>query len=211
MTLSDHSWPLRLAVLFIGLQSMVAAQEAPLQFSASIHGGLVTSQIHGDQISGFNKFGYTVGASIDMRRATDSGLRFGMFLSQKGSRRVPDTKNGDFNAWSYRFTYIDLPLMHTWDSNDWWLGAGLQPSLLVRGEEDFYGNGFSELTYLQLKPVDLGAIVAIGRNISDGLALDVRLSQSLIPISERPEQPVQRWNNFMMNMALQWMVTWSFG
>jgi hypothetical protein len=81
----------------------------------------------------------------------------------------------------------------------------------VRGEEDFYGNGFSELTYLQLKPVDLGAIVAIGRNISDGLALDVRLSQSLIPISERPEQPVQRWNNFMMNMALQWMVTWSFG
>ena len=73
------------------------------------------------------------------------------------------------------------------------------------------GNCFVALTYLQLKPIDLGAIVAIGRTLSDGLALDVRLSQSAIPISERPEQPVQRWNNFMMNMALQWMVTWSFG
>ena len=46
---------------------------------------------------------------------------------------------------------------------------------------------------------------------SDKVALEVRLSQSLLPISERPDQPVQRWDNFMMNMAIQWMVTWRLG
>ena len=46
---------------------------------------------------------------------------------------------------------------------------------------------------------------------SDKAALEVRLSQTLLPISERPDQPVQRWDNFMMNMAIQWMVTWQLG
>jgi hypothetical protein len=46
---------------------------------------------------------------------------------------------------------------------------------------------------------------------SENTALEVRLSQSLLPISERPDQPVQRWDNFMMNMAIQWMVTWRLG
>ena len=189
----------------------VEAQEEPLRFGASLHGGLSTTQVHGDQISGFNKFGYTVGASVDMRRNPKAGVRFGMFLTQKGSRRVPDPKNGDYTTWSYRFTYIDLPLMRVWDTRDWWLGVGVQPSILMQGEEDFYGNGFSELTYLELRPVDLGAVAAAGWKFSPLISAEVRLTQSVIPISERPDQPVQQWNNFMMNMAIQWMVTLSLG
>ena len=189
----------------------IQAQEDPLKFTARIHGGLSTTQVHGDQISGFNKFGYTAGASVDVRRKANSGVQFGMLLTQKGSRRVPDTKNGDYNTWSYRFTYIDLPLMRTWDTPDWWIGVGVKPSILVRGEEDFYGVGFTELTYLELLPIDIGAVATAGWKFNPLMSLEVRLSQSLMPISERPDQPVQRWNNFMMNMAIQWMATFSFG
>ena len=83
--------------------------------------------------------------------------------------------------------------------------------MLVAAEEDFYGNGYSELSYLQLNTVDVGGVVQAGYAWSEKTALEVRLSQSLLPISERPEQPVQRWDNFMMNMAIQWMVTWRLG
>lgn len=148
---------------------------------------------------------------MDIRRKASSGVQFGMFLTQKGSRRVPDPKNGDYTTWSYRFTYIDLPIIKTWDAQDWWIGAGIQPSILVRGEEDFYGNGFTELSYLELLPVDLGVVAAAGWKFNALMSTEVRLSQSLMPISERPDQPVQRWNNFMMNMAIQWMITLSFG
>ena len=189
----------------------IQAQDDPLKFAARVNGGLSTTQVHGDQISGFNKFGYTAGASVDIRRKASSGVQFGMFLTQKGSRRVPDPKNGDYNTWSYRFTYIDLPIIKTWDAQDWWIGAGIQPSILVRGEEDFYGNGFTELSYLELLPVDLGAVAAAGWKFNSLISTEVRLSQSLMPISERPDQPVQRWNNFMMNMAIQWMITLSVG
>ena len=187
----------------------IQAQDDPLKFAARVNGGLSTTQVHGDQISGFNKFGYTAGASVDIRRKASSGVQFGMFLTQKGSRRVPDPKNGDYTTWSYRFTYIDLPIIKTWDAQDWWIGAGIQPSILVRGEEDFYGNGFTELSYLELLPVDLGAVAAAGWKFNSLISTEVRLSQSLMPISERPDQPVQRWNNFMMNMAIQWMITLS--
>jgi hypothetical protein len=189
----------------------IQAQDDPLKFAARVNGGLSTTQVHGDQISGFNKFGYTAGASVDIRRKASSGVQFGMFLTQKGSRRVPDPKNGDYTTWSYRFTYIDLPIIKTWDAQDWWIGAGIQPSILVRGEEDFYGNGFTELSYLELLPVDLGAVAAAGWKFNSLISTEVRLSQSLMPISERPDQPVQRWNNFMMNMAIQWMITLSVG
>lgn len=187
------------------------AQENPLSFTARLSGGISISQVHGDQISGFNKFGYTTGASIDMRRKANSGIQFGILLTQKGSRKVPNPKNGDYTSWSYRFTYIDLPIMRTWDSPEWWIGAGIQPSILMRGEEDFYGNGFTDLTYLELRTIDFGAIAAAGWKFSPLISAEVRLSQSLIPISSEPEQPVQRWNNFMMNMTIQWMVTLSFG
>ena len=88
---------------------------------------------------------------------------------------------------------------------------GIQPSVLVAAEEDFYGNGYSELSYLELNAVDFGGVLQAGYMWSDKAALEVRLSQSLLPISERPDQPVQRWDNFMMNMAIQWMVTWRLG
>jgi len=205
-----------LALTILGLAFVLPsgsqAQDDPLRFTARLHGGFSATQVHGDQISGFNKFGLSAGASLHIRRRPRQGVQWGIFYTQKGSRRVPDTKNGDFNSWRYRFTYIDLPLTKVWNPDPmWWWGVGLQPSLLVSGEEDFYGNGYSELTYLELNPIDWGGILQAGYAWDERKAIEVRLTQSLLPISERPDQPVQRWDNFMMNMALQWLLTWKLG
>lgn len=187
-------------------------QDRPLKFSAQLHAGFSSTQVHGDQISGFNKFGISAGATLDIRRFDYAGFQWGLFYTQKGSRRVPDTKNGDFNSWRYRFTYIDLPLSKVWNPDPrWWWGVGLQPSILVAGEEDFYGAGYDELTYLELNPIDWGGILQLGFTDGGKRAVEVRFSQSLLPISERPDQPIARWDNFMMNMALQWLLTWKLG
>lgn len=205
------AWVVCLALACASL-TKAQAQEDPLRFSARLHGGFSATQVHGDQISGFNKFGLCAGATVDIRRSERQGVQWGILYAQKGSRRVPDTKNGDYNSWRYRFTYIDLPLIRAWNPTpDWWWGAGIQPSVLVSAEEDFYGNGYSELSYLKLNAVDVGAVLQAGYNVSEASTVEVRLSQSLLPISERPDQPVQRWDSFMMNMAIQWMVTWRLG
>ncbi len=192
--------------------SVAWSQGDPLTFTAQLHMGFSATQVHGDQISGFNKFGISAGATVDVRRSSRHGVQWGILYTQKGSRRVPDTKNGDFNSWRYRFTYIDLPLTKVWNPQpEWWWGAGLQPSILIAGEEDFYGAGYDELTYLELNSIDLGGVLHAGYQWSENMGVEARLSQSLLPISERPSQPVQRWDSFMMNMAIQWLFTWKLG
>ena len=192
--------------------SVAWSQDEPLAFTARVHMGLSATQVYGDQISGFNKFGVSAGATVDIRRKIRKGMQWGILYTQKGSRRVPNTKNGDFNSWRYRFTYIDLPLTQVWNPEpEWWWGVGLQPSILIAGEEDFYGNGYTDLTYLELNSIDLGGILQAGFQWRQIMAIEARLSQSLLPISERPAQPVQRWDSFMMNMAIQWLFTWKLG
>jgi hypothetical protein len=177
----------------------------PLQFEGQLWGGLCASQVHGDGISGFNKFGATGGVGVKVWRGDEDRRVSGLILfTQKGSRRVPNTKQGDFDTWRYRFTYIDLPLIREWQfSGGWWVGIGLQPSYLIKGEEDFYAGGYTDLTYVDLKPWDIGGVVTAGLPWTDRAALEIRLSQSLLPISEQPEQPVVRFDNFMMNLAIQ--------
>lgn len=177
----------------------------PLQFQGTLWGGICASQVHGDGISGFNKFGGTGGLGVKVWRGAGDRRVSGLILyTQKGSRRVPNTKQGDFDTWRYRFTYIDLPVVREWTfSGGWWFGIGMQPSFLIKGEEDFYAAGYTDLTYVDLNPWDIGGVVTAGLPWTDRAALEIRLSQSLLPISEQPEQPIVRFDNFMMNMAIQ--------
>lgn len=188
---------------FVG--GVAGQSEEPLRFQGNLWGGLCASQVHGDGISGFNKFGGTGGLGVKVWLGDVDRRVSGLILyTQKGSRRVPNTKQGDFETWRYRFTYIDLPVVREWGfSGGWWFGLGLQPSYLLKGEEDFYAAGYTDLTYVDLKPWDLCGVVTAGLPWTDKAALEIRLSQSLLPISEQPEQPIVRFDNFMMNLAIQ--------
>lgn len=192
--------------------SLLSAQES-LKFQGHLLIGGCAAQVHGDGISGFNKLGATAGIGVDVWRGDgDRRWSWDMLYTQKGSRRVPNPKAGDYNTWRYRFTYLDLPVVRTWHfDTDWWFGLGLQPSVLLAGEEDFYQNGFTELTYVDLRPWDIGGVVSVGISWGEHFGLEARLGQSLLPISEQPEQPIQRFDNFMMNMAVQFAVRWSMG
>lgn len=185
----------------------------PLRFSGGGFAGVCASQVHGDQESGFNKFGWSTGAFLNINWSLQNSMQLGLLVTQKGSRRVPDLKNGDHTTWRYRFTYFDIPLMRVWhpDPTVWWFGLGIQPSILLSGEEDFYSNGYSPLSTLELHAIDIGGIASVGYHGRGGFGMEARLTQSFIPISPRPEITIPGWHNFMMNMAIQMGATWTFG
>lgn len=210
--LSASSAVLRTTALAIVLivVSVTASKAQSSLFRGRVVAGMCAAQVHGDGISGFNKLGATAGVGVEMRRG-DKVWTWDILYTQKGSRRVPNPKAGDYNTWRYRFTYIDLPVMREWHLlSGWWVGVGVQPSLLIAGEEDFYQNGFTELSYVELRPWDLGGVVSGGVMWGDQWGIEARLGQSLLPISEQPEQPVVRFDNFMMNMTIQLAARWQF-
>jgi hypothetical protein len=204
--------PSLLSFLLSFLFSVSVLAQEPLEFRGYALGGLCTSQIHGDGVSGFNKFGVTGGFGLEIgRKGTSKSISGSLLYTQKGSRRVPNPKAGDYTTWSYRFTYIDIPILRQWQfATGWWLGVGLQPSVLLSGEENFNQTGYAPTT-IDLKPLDIGGIVSGGLEMGDHWDLEARLGQSLLPISPQPESAIVRFDNFLTNMTLQIAARLRFG
>ena len=137
----------------------------------------------------------------------------------KSSNLVPNVSNywkppnppEDYDTWKYRFTYIDLPITVSYSVAGYKMFdilVGLQPSILLAAEEDFYGVAWDP-TGLPIKKYDLGAVLGIRTIYGDHSHLFARVTQSILAIAPRPETPTgtPRWNNRMLNMTVEVGVT----
>jgi hypothetical protein len=202
-------------VVFVCSLSAVPIAKAQLEVSGGLLAGACFSQIHGDGVSGFNKLGVSGGPFIQWKEAgATARTQIAMCYAEKGSRKVPNPKAGDYDTWRYRLTYVDIAVMRIWDMPaSWWLGVGVQPALLLNAEEDFNGTGFYPVSppLNALNRWDIGGVLAVGIVSNSAIQIEARLSQSLVPILPRPDSPVARYDNFMMNMAVQLMANWTIG
>ncbi|MDP5075627.1 MAG: PorT family protein, partial [Flavobacteriales bacterium] len=81
----------KLILLFFFLLSFESnAQQA---FKAGISFGMTTSQISGDGLGGWDKFGITGGAFVSAPLSSKNGFRIGLNYADKGSRTKRDTLN----------------------------------------------------------------------------------------------------------------------
>lgn len=188
---------------------------SPLTFSGGLLAGMTTSEIRGDQAAGFDKFGCHVGGLLDIRRSETIGFQLGMVYNQKGSRKVPNWKIGDYVSWRYKFTYIDIPITVIYDFLDGFtVGTGLQPGVLLRALEDgvveqaVTGN-YTETT-LPIRPFELSWIVWVGIRKGERGEWYLRHAHSLLGIVPREfiPNPASRRFNRMQNFTLQLGYAW---
>jgi hypothetical protein len=203
-------------LLFLFSFSILSAQTSSanpvaFKFNGGIIGGATLSQIHGDGVGGFNKIGFNLGATVEMRNSAKKSLQLSVVYNQKGSRKPPNPSAGDWDTWAYRFTYIDLPVTLNYRYSSIDIIVGLQPSLLVAAEENFYGVGFGP-TSIPVKKWDLCAVIGLRTQYGEHSLLVARLTQSIIPIAPvPPSDPLLWWDNRMMNMTLELGVVYLVG
>lgn len=173
-----------------------------LSFTGGIVGGATFSQIHGDGIGGFNKLGFNTGATVQVVNHAKKGLHLSVIYNQKGSKKQPDPNIEGDDTWAYRFTYLDIPVLYTFPINRYNLELGLQPSVLVAAEENFYSLGFDPTT-IPIKDFDLSIVLGAQMSLSDKTRFFTRLTQSIIPIAPKPNDPLTWWDNPMRNMTLE--------
>lgn len=198
------------ALLFYALTSSgqtSSSDSKALSFNGGIVGGATLSQIHGDGIGGFNQFGYNLGATVQVLNHADRGLHLSVIYNQKGSRKPPNPTQGDYDTWAYRFTYIDVPILYAFSLKKFGLKDlhfeyGLQPSVLVAAEENFYGVDFDPTT-IPIKDYDLSVVLGVQMEMDNGSRFFTRLTQSIIPIAPKPNDPLSFWDNAMRNMTLE--------
>ena len=96
-----------LLLILLGFSLDTCAQK----LDGGIYGGLVSTQMEGDGLSGFDKWGGQFGAYARLPIGDNSDLKLELAFIQKGSRQVPDSTNG-FIQYRVNANYIEIPVLY---------------------------------------------------------------------------------------------------
>ncbi|MDX2173651.1 MAG: porin family protein [Bacteroidota bacterium] len=138
-------------------------------------------QIHGDNYSGYDKFGVFGGISVNAKLNTKASLELGFYFSQKGSRHNQNPVKGDYSFYRVNLNYIDLPLMFKYQVNSiYFLSAGPSVAYLVNYQEDNEVGNWNGV--YPFEKFEYGINVGLGRKIKDNFFVEVRSSNSISAI-----------------------------
>lgn len=108
--------PICILSLFLtfGALSTHAQTETPRkgQFSGLVKLGLVASQIHNDDVGGYNKLGGTAGFGVFTPISRSAKIQLELNYAMRGSRKAARPDKGDFNSFTLEAHYIDIPILY---------------------------------------------------------------------------------------------------
>lgn len=108
-------------------------------FGGGIYAGMATTQINGDNLSGFNYQGANIGVFTDYKFTPSSKLQMELAFVQKGAREtISDTSN----FYKVRLNYFEIPILYVFQRNRFSLEIGPGFDFLVSSKEESGGQSF---------------------------------------------------------------------
>ncbi len=153
-------------------------------FNAGVIGGISTTQVAGDQLSGFNKVGIIAGGFVNKAFSDKIGVQMELIFIQKGSRKPVDVNNNN-EFYVLRVSYFEVPLLLKWQVAQKFNieGGPSFGSLVFSEEEREWGTYNSNPPF---KKLDLSVNIGLSYTLSEKIAVNVRLSNSVLPIRDYP-------------------------
>lgn len=178
------------ALAFVTVQ---AQEENTRRFDLGYFLGPSSSQMSGDGLGGFDKFGGTAGLSLRANISDRSNLLLSMGFISKGSRAPLDTLTR--NVFAYRLNYIQIPV--TWQIH--WnhkIDVHLSPYAAYLVHQSVMSNKYSyTLSEYGGQPAfndwDFGINAGVGFVLSYNTSLVFEYGQSAVPIRPNPAQANQ--------------------
>jgi hypothetical protein len=176
-------------------------------FSINIHaqnfgGGLIlgfsTSQVGGDNLAGFNKAGLLVGAYGNKSISELLSFQMEMTFIQKGSNnpKMNDDEHSNYLKEDISSSYIEAPLLLQYhQSNKLKIEGGVQLAYLING---YYNDINGEIPTYSVNPFiknDFGLLLGIDYKYSKNISLNIRLSNSILPIGTEDYDLVNSYNS----------------
>lgn len=171
---------------------VVRGQQERGQFFYRLQASANFCQIDGDEASGFNKFGYTIGTWIGQQLGHGWTYETGFAFSNRGSRRAFNPDNPGALAIHYNFSMIDIPVFLVKKYRDEWsFGPGLRTTWLLNASD-------RENNYLNLRDDMrssglLGCLMATWHpNPKSAIRLEYQYSLASIrkPVQQNPFNPL---------------------
>ena len=147
------------------------------QFNGGLFGGMTSSQIHGDRLSGFDLSGFQGGFFTSIDLSEKSALQLEISFVQKGSREPISDSSIFYKA---RLNYVAIPLIYRYRFGKLGFEIGPAFDVLVSSEESDQSGVFESdpafATY------NLSAFFGVNYHFSDEAWVSFRTVNSITPI-----------------------------
>lgn len=166
--------------LLVAVLGFLVAENALSQpFSGGILLGGNSSQVTGDNFSGFSKAGFSVGAFVRLQMNTNYGLQMELYYTQKGARSNTKAEEAGNAPYLLRLNYIELPLIYQYDLGKLRLEAGLTAAFLTNSYEEI---DYQENVQDVWRKVTLNSLFGVRYLISDQWSAGLRTINSISSI-----------------------------
>ncbi|TVQ14983.1 MAG: PorT family protein [Bacteroidetes bacterium] len=183
------------------------------RFQGGLRGGLVASEVSGDNLGGPNKLGWFSSAFTFVGITDYSDLMLEIMYIQKGSRSIPNERN-QFYEYKFYMQYVEVPVHYRMDIARYTdlafleqlkVNAGLSVSVLVDHLETDMGTPVPSDEREDFHPAELNLLLGLSFPLSNSIDFNFGFSNSLTPI--RPHAGGGKvWYN-----RGQYNTLWTFG
>lgn len=200
MILYKKIWIYKGLLIILLNSSMVVEAQV---IKGAVIGGFNLSQVDGDEVYGFKKFGANVGAAAIIPFTDHWEVSIETIFSQKGSHQKPQYEDSLTGEYLLKLNYLDIPvLIHYNDKDIVTFGLGFSYGRLTQVEEYEHGQRI-ETTTIEgpYSRSDINGIADIRFRIWQRLKFNVRYAYSLKKIRTREFNPpyVDPWTRDQFN------------
>lgn len=180
-------------------------------FNAGILAGVNASQVSGDGYGGFNKAGLHIGLFSNIDVSSKVNLQMEINYSQKGSRRNPNTSEGDTDFFLLRLNYIEIPFLARTNYKKFIFEGGAYYGQLIKTYLEDENGPFNIPENLnQFNNFDVGIIAGVYFQFTESLMMNFRFSNSIIPVREYDSGANFRFDSGMYHSILSVNVRYVF-
>lgn len=182
-------------------------------FGGGLRGGLVASEVSGDNLAGPSKLGWYASAFTFTRLNQYNDLLLEIMYIEKGSRSIPSEKN-DFLEYKFLLQYVEIPVIYRMEIarytdisfvDSFTAYIGLSASVLVGNRETDMGTPVPENERQPFNPAELNALAGISFPLFGGFDFQLGLTRSVTPIRAHNGGGKTWYNHGQYNTA------WKFG
>lgn len=196
------------SIIVLMLCVLVADYTSAQRFRGGLSGGLVASEISGDNLAGPNKLGWYASVYTTTALSELSEIKLAIMYIEKGSRSVPDENN---NFFEYRLSlqYVEIPITYRIDITSFTqnrylsklvLEGGISASSVVGFTEQEGGSEIPEDGSREFHLLEGNILLGLSYPIGNIFDFQFGFSHALTPARPHPSGAETWYNKGQYNM-----------
>ena len=193
-------------IFLLAFNSITKAQN---RFRPGLKAGIATTQVHGDTYTGFDKFGFDGGATLNAKINEKWKAQFEILFVQKGSKHIGDANKGDFSYYLMLLNYVEVPILFQYQHKKFVFEIGPGIGYLISSKE--YDQNGEVINGIPFYSTEISGSVGINYQIYKNFGINWRFTNSISPIRKFASGASTASNPGQRNNVLAFTLTYTFG